>query len=305
MCDSAVLDKVKKTISDLQERQFIFIRDVAGLQTKFERLCDETTSAVQVVSDFDFTISKYVNSTGERLWTTHDVFDQGIRVIKMELYEEVRALRAKYLPIEFSTEMTIEEKIPHMETWWRLAHACIVRAGFSRADLKTLASVARIELRNGFTEFLSWSEKNGIPVTVFSAGIANIIRELFNHRVGRVPLNMRVIGNEFSFDEFGTVCGFFEPLIHTYNKNISAIKCRDDFMGSLKDRRNIVLFGDTLGDARMDLGIGETERILKIGFLNHTVDGMKESYMRAYDVVISDPTDFNMASELLFSLLGR
>lgn len=55
-------------------------------------------------------------------------------------------------------------------------------------------------------------------------------------------------------------------MIHVYNKNETALRGRDHDI--IQDRTNIILMGDSLGDASMSNGNPDTANILKIAFLS-------------------------------------
>ena len=64
--------------------------------------------------------------------------------------------------------------------------------------------------------------------------------------------------------------GFLTDHIHIFNKNENFLHS-SNYFSTLKDKRNIVLMGDSLGDIKMAVGIPEPNNILKIGFLNEKV----------------------------------
>lgn len=67
--------------------------------------------------------------------------------------------------------------------------------------------------------------------------------------------------------------GFKGQLIHTFNKNESAVHSSEYFQ-NLSHRHNVMLMGDSLGDCHMADGCQDPEAILKIGFLNHGVSSV-------------------------------
>lgn len=73
-----------------------------------------------------------------------------------------------------------------------------------------------------------------------------------------------------SFSDDGTIAGFKTNVIHTYNKNEYAIK-ESPFYNKVLDRDNVILLGDTIGDANMSEGIDHLTSVLKIGFLYNGV----------------------------------
>ena len=68
----------------------------------------------------------------------------------------------------------------------------------------------------------------------------------------------------------GTLTGFKGELIHVFNKSESAIH-KSDYFENIRERENIILMGDSLGDLRMADGAANTKNILRIGFLNDKV----------------------------------
>ena len=63
--------------------------------------------------------------------------------------------------------------------------------------------------------------------------------------------------------------GFKGELIHVFNKNESAIH-DSQYFTQIKDRENIILMGDSLGDLKMAHGANH-KNIIRIGFLNDKV----------------------------------
>ena len=61
----------------------------------------------------------------------------------------------------------------------------------------------------------------------------------------------------------------------------------------IKNRKNMILLGDSLADLNMAQGI-DYKTILKIGFLNENINENKEEYEKNFDAVILNdgPMDF-------------
>lgn len=75
-----------------------------------------------------------------------------------------------------------------------------------------------------------------------------------------------MISNFLEFSEDGTILGFKNKIIHIYNKNEYAIK-GSQFYNKVLNRDNVILLGDSIGDANMVEGIDHLNNVLKIGFL--------------------------------------
>lgn len=76
----------------------------------------------------------------------------------------------------------------------------------------------------------------------------------------------QVISNFLSYNNDGVIEGFKGPLIHVLNKNEVAIQ-KTDYYDLIKERSNVILIGDSLGDAKMADGIAHADNVLKIGFI--------------------------------------
>lgn len=68
----------------------------------------------------------------------------------------------------------------------------------------------------------------------------------------------------------GFLVGFKGGNIHVFNKNTHAIE-NSSYFENIRQRHNVILLGDSLGDLDIAEGITVTENILTIGFLNHHV----------------------------------
>uniref|UniRef100_A0A914WMD8 5'-nucleotidase n=1 Tax=Plectus sambesii TaxID=2011161 RepID=A0A914WMD8_9BILA len=124
----------------------IKMKDQAAVEAKVNALLAGGLNKLQVIADFDYTISRYCDANGDRCWTTHGIFDAEAARVNVNLGEKLNALKTKYLAIEFDPNMSIEDKIPHMLDWWRLAHVDICAAKFSRPILETFVRDANVQL---------------------------------------------------------------------------------------------------------------------------------------------------------------
>lgn len=95
-----------------------------------------------------------------------------------------------------------------------------------------------------------------------------------------------MISNFLNIDENGTICGLKGDIIHVFNKNETVIK-GTEYYDMIKDRANVILLGDSLGDSSMADGVN-TDAVIKIGFLYHNQEGNLPLYMEMFDIVLLD-----------------
>ncbi|CAG8665540.1 8093_t:CDS:1 [Scutellospora calospora] len=89
------------------------------------------------------------------------------------------------------------------------------------------------------------------------------------------------------FNEETGICDHFkEPLIHALNKGKVNIK-DNPYYTKIKNRNNIILLGDTIGDLQMASGINH-DTCLSIGFYNAKDNSINEEYKKMYDIVVTN-----------------
>uniref|UniRef100_F1KY13 5'-nucleotidase n=1 Tax=Ascaris suum TaxID=6253 RepID=F1KY13_ASCSU len=275
------------------------MRDPSMVERKLKFLVDGGIDKLLVISDFDYTLSRFHDASGVKCWTTHGVFDAASEIVSSELGRKVALLKAKYLPIEFDPHMSIAEKTPHMENWWKMAHEHIIEAKFTRQAIEKFVQTSKIELRDEAEAMVVDLCRQNIPLIIFSAGIGNVIDIFMRKKFGKMPENVHIISNMMDFNEEGVVTGFREPLIHTFCKNGSVIKRKRSFFNDANTRTNVLLMGDSLGDLNMDVGVAGEVMALKIGFLNFNVDTLLDNFLVGYDIVLIDDQTVQVARNII------
>lgn len=72
---------------------------------------------------------------------------------------KARALLQKYRPIEDDTRMTVTEKLPYIEQWWRQSEQLLKGMCFHYEDIEKSIKKADVKLRYIFAFLLKSSEK--------------------------------------------------------------------------------------------------------------------------------------------------
>lgn len=71
---------------------------------------------------------------------------------------------------------------------------------------------------------------------------------------------------------------------------------------TVKNRRNVLLLGDSLGDIGMITGF-DYENIINIGFLNDEIENNLDQYKDNFDVVILNDSAMHYINKLLKNFL--
>lgn len=287
----------------------VAVRDHESLEKKKAAIRSAGPGKLQVIADFDGTLTKYwMNDI--RGQTSHGLLQQGNQV-----YDAKRqALYEYYHPLEISPDIPIEEKAKLMEEWWEKTHGLLIEGGLTYDAIKTSVSEATIAFRDGVVELFEFLEKRDVPVLVFSAGLADIIEEVFRQKLHRSFENIKVVSNRMVFDETGCLIAFKGKTIHVLNKNEHALDMAapvhdkfgdpnesDPNNSLVKQRTNVLLLGDHIGDLGMSDGLNYENRIA-IGFLNTNTEMSLQNYVDAFDIVYLNDGSMGAVLELVTQL---
>ncbi|XP_078620321.1 cytosolic 5'-nucleotidase 3-like isoform X4 [Branchiostoma floridae x Branchiostoma japonicum] len=278
--------KIIEMMDELQKEN-VHIRDPERVEKLLCQLIQDGKSKLQVITDFDYTITRWAYK-GTRVAASFNVLENSSLVpeSKKQILDE---LRDTYYPIEINAKMTIEEKIPFMMEWYTKGTGVLVECGLKQSDLSLAVKESNAQMRDGCDWQFHTLHEHSVPMLIFSAGIGDILEEIIKQH-SQMYANMRVVSNYMDFNHDGMLVGFKGDLVHTYNKNEGALR-NSDYFTTLKERRNIILMGDSMGDLRMADGVPNMQHILKIGFLNDNIEERLEKYKEAYDIVlVSDDT---------------
>ncbi|GFP93075.1 cytosolic 5'-nucleotidase 3a [Phtheirospermum japonicum] len=272
----------------------VMVGDPQRLQDKITSIRLDSPSKLQVIADFDATLTKYLDRWSARaIVCSHGLLQQcnpEYDLKRQKLYEY-------YHPLEIDPTIPLDEKANLMEEWWEKTHALLIEGGLTYGAIKSSVANSRIAFREGVTELFELLERSNVPVLIFSAGLADIIEEVLMQKLHRSFKNVRIVSNRMVFDQNGTLVSFKGKTIHVLNKNEHAIDMAGpiyDQLGdanwltsdvsSVKSRTNVLLLGDHIGDLGMSDGLNYNTRI-SVGFLNDNIQSSSDSYRDAFDVV--------------------
>jgi 5'-nucleotidase len=278
----------------------IIIPNPEKLQEKIERFRADGAGDIHVRSNFDGSLTlTYLD--GKKLPSIISRLRQGGGYISEDYAVKSQELADYYRPIEYDNSITLEEKRAKMLEWWTRHYELLKEMGMSRQVLDKLTENERGNFRQGVDTFLATLRDHKIPMVIFSSsGIGNTI-SMFLKKEGFLHDNISILSNELLFDEDGKMTGVKEPIIHSYNKNeISIMKVSN--YDDIKNRKDVIIIGDTLGDISMTEGF-KYDEIIRIGFLSEDVEKHLEDYKKAYDIVILDDSNMDYVNELMQRIL--
>ncbi|CAI9759839.1 unnamed protein product [Fraxinus pennsylvanica] len=284
-------ENMEQVVADGAE---VMVGDPELLQTKISNIRLDGPAMLQVIADFDATLTKYWVE-GQRGHSSHGLLQQG----NPEYDAKRQKLYEYYHPLEIDPTIPIDEKAKLMEEWWEKTHGLLIEGGLTYGAIKSSVANSRIAFRDGVIELFELLEKSNVPVLIFSAGLADIIEEVLRQKLHRSFKNVKIVSNRMVFDQNGNLVSFKGKTIHVLNKNEHAIDMAapvHDQLGdvnglvddaSVKLRTNVLLLGDHIGDLGMSDGLNYKTRI-SVGFLNDNVEISRDSYRKSFDVVYTN-----------------
>jgi HAD superfamily hydrolase (TIGR01544 family) len=276
----------------------VHVRDSSQLALKITEIARDGPQSFQIISDFDRTLTpQWLNDpcskTGKLVscHSSHGVIESST-LVSPEYGKHTKALAEYYIPMEHDIKLSREDKIRISEEWYHKAHSCMLNENLTQGKLdKIVASCwsnMEIHLRNKFSEFIKASRDHGLPVTVLSAGLGDVIERILRLETPSNYADLMVVANRMLFDTEGTHKGFSDPVIHAFNKRNALTKAL------LEDeqrvgRKNALLMGDLIGDVDFVHSVPHLSAYLAIGFLADGSDHEErvEEYLKHFDIVIT------------------
>jgi len=257
---------------------------------------------LHVLADFDRTFT-YAFVNGKKIPSLLSVL-RDEKYLTPDYSEKANALFDKYHAIEINPDVPLEEKKKVMKEWWTVHFELLIKSNLSKNDIVKAVKSNNIVLRDGLIEFLNTLKINNIPLVVLSSsGLGKEAIELCLEKKRLFSENIHIISNSFKWDKNGKAVSVKEPIIHTLNKDETAIKNFPGIFEKVRERKNIILLGDSISDIEMATGF-DYEKLIKIGFLNEEIESSLESYKKDFDVLILNDSSAQFLNQLLKEIIN-
>lgn len=284
----------------------VVMRDRAAVQRKIKQFQQDGKKKISVISDFDFTMSKFHVQSNQRGASCFKVLED-CDFLGLDYKVNAQAIQRHYYPLEVDPTLDEDQRVFYMIEWVTKAVELLrehkLTSHIIEQSVKDALDTDRFELRPKLLDFLTFSNERGVPVLIFSAGIADVLEDLIKYflPIEAYP-DLYIISNRCIFDEeTKELKDMVQPLIHVFNKKSAAFLHTPFFnRPDRHERRNVLLLGDSLGDVSMTEGMEEKaeEKILKIGFLSDRLERLP-SYLDSFDIVLLDDPGFDVPYGIL------
>ncbi|KAF4522008.1 hypothetical protein B566_EDAN010857 [Ephemera danica] len=222
---------------------------------------------------------------------------EGYQASSEELYH-------RFHPYEVHPDLTVEEKTPYMEQWYRESEQLIAGSNISPENVRTRVETCDTRFRDGSENMFKALKHAEVPVLVFSAGVGDVVK-IALEKHGMLLPNVRIISNFLHWDDKGKLSGFQGDMIHVFNKNQRALAAHEEYFSLLAHRPNVVLLGDNEGDAAMGHGVQDPAAMIKVGFLYHNREARLAKFLDQFDIVLMDDQTMGIPLQMLQPIIGK
>jgi len=275
--------------------QKIIIKDKNKLNETIANIKKDGIESLHIVADFDNTLTKaYIN--GEKaLSVIGQIRKQNL--LGEKYTKKAYALYDKYHPIEIDPEIPNDDKNKYMVEWWQTNLKYMIEYGMNKSVVEKLINCKELILRRKSTDLIKLLKEKNIPILILSAAIGDVIVGILEKEKCNFD-NIHIISNFYDYDTEGKVKGYKGQIIHSFNKDETEIKLLPHYQ-KIKERKNIILIGDNLGDLEMSNGI-EFDNIIKIGFYNNPKKEENfDEFQEGYDILILNDGSMKYILDLL------
>jgi cytosolic 5'-nucleotidase 3 len=252
---------------------------------------------VHVLADFDRTLTR-AYADGVEVPSVISILRDG-HYLTSDYAAKAHELYDKYSPLEKDPGLSQENRKRLMEEWWTKHFALLIQSGLKKEDIAKAVKSGKIKFREGFSELADFLQSNNIPLVILSSsglGKESILLKLKEE--GIAGENIHVISNAFEWDTEGRAVATRKPIIHSANKDETLLKDYPAIFEAVKNRKNVILLGDSLDDLGMVEGFAY-DNLLKIGFWNDRTKERESAYRESYDVLVLNDSSLDFINRFL------
>jgi 2-hydroxy-3-keto-5-methylthiopentenyl-1-phosphate phosphatase len=219
--------------------------------------------------------------------------------------KETMDLKLKYLKYENDNTISFEERDKYIHYLFSEDIKKIVNLhlnnNFLDSSLENTIKFKPFYFRYGVKRFYELLKENNIIQIIISGGVKESIEKTLQILFKDIKMeNIKIISNEFIYDDNDNVIDYKKPLIYTFNKS-------QIFKDNIKNLENkcILFLGDHINDIDTILNINCLEKV-GIAFNNNKNDNESNNiFLKKYDCVICNDGDFIFINELIQEIINK
>lgn len=267
-----------------------------------QNFLDNGLDSIHILSDFDKTLTAAF-SNGKFRPSLISVLRDG-NYLSLDYATRAHELYDKYHGLEVDDSIPVAERKRYMAEWWDLHLKLLIECGLNKKDLSAALDSTKIQFRAGFKDLINFLDLYKIPLVIMSAsGIGKESILIYLQNRGLMRNNIFTISNSFTWDSNSMAIKYNEPIIHSLNKDDTLLKDFPDIFNEVKNRKNVILLGDGIGDVGMVDGF-DYDNLLKIGFLSTDIEENLQLYKDNFDIVIINDGPITFLRDFLQDILN-
>lgn len=257
-------------------------------KSKIEKLYNVNPNLIQVISDFDWTLTYIKNKK------TNEVVPAIISILYNKWYlseeysKKAKELESIYIPIEKNENIPLETRKLKMDEWWRRHKELLVKSGLTKKHIDDVVDSGAIQLRDGCDKLFEILKNLNIPVTILSASWLWTYAISSYLKKNNIDYdNIHFVSNEFIWDDNWNAISWKEPFVTSLNKDETVISSETypELYNQVKDRKNIILLWNSTWDASMAKD-EDNNLVLRIWFLDDKNSSKLEKFKELFDVIL-------------------
>ncbi len=288
-----------------ENKENIVISNLEKYNSIIDNIDRDWKDVVHFLADFDKTLTKAFVK-----WKSFpsliSILRNDVSILWKEYSREAHALYSYYSAIEKDPNVSTLEKVKIMSEWWRKHQELLVKSGLTKNHIEQAINSEYLEFRDWIVEFLHWLKEKNIPLVIISANwIGGDSIRMFFEKHSLMSSNIHIISNVLKFDDTWVTCWFENRVIHSFNKTEAVIKDYPKVYKKIKNKKNVILLGDSLWDPDM-IDWFNYDNLLKIWFFNECLKNLSKNdeelykkFQQSYNVIITEDGNFNFINDLL------
>ena len=272
-----------------------------NFENKIKKLHDCSPELIQVISDFDWTLTYIKNKK------TNEIVPAIISILYNKWYlseeysKKAKELESIYIPIEKDETISLETRKLKMDERWRRHKELLVKSGLTKKHIDDVVDSGAIQLRDGCDKLFEILKNLNIPVTILSASwlwTYAISSYLKKNNINYD--NIHFVSNEFIWDDNWKAISWKEPFVTSLNKDETVISSETypELYNQIKDRKNVILLWNSTWDASMAKD-EDNNLVLRIWFLDDKNSSKLEKFKELFDIVLIWDWDMNEVFDII------
>lgn len=257
-----------------------------------------------IISDFDYTLTKRFSSSDEKTRTQYLCgfgFYDHCPDISKSFKAEIEELKNKYIKYENDLSVPFETRDKYTKLLYEEDLKLISKYNIPRNFLpKYLSNTIKNKpfyFRPGVKKFIDFIIEHKILLIIISGGLKDAIETTLKILIGKeLPENIKIISNEFIYDQEDKIIDYKKPLIYTFNKSVIMSNRIKTIINEDEIKHKDILFmGDHINDIDAIKDLTPKNKV-GIVFDNYFP---QYDYLEKYDCVIRDEGTFDVINESL------